>query len=118
MRGISLASGSAQPFRDDFVGALQVGALELVARRRHERAHGVGVARVAQHQPMHARAQDLFDDPVVVLDRHAVEAEHRQRDDDRRRAMAAPGRPAVDEPLHELAQAHRIEGAVLHLVLN
>ena len=117
-RRIGLTARTAQPFGNAFVGTFQLRALELVPRGRDERANGVGVARMAQHEAVNTGAQNLFYHPVIVLHRDAVEAEHRQGDDDRRRAMAALGRTAVDETLHELAQADRIERAVLHLVLD
>src|SRR4030095_266344 len=48
----------------------------------------------------------------------AIQSQKRQRDDDCRRAMAALGGSAVDESLHEFAQALRVAWSVLHLVLN
>ena len=67
---------------------------------------------------MHARGQDLFDHPGIGAHRRGIQTDERQRDDDRRRPVPALRGPAVDESLHELAQALRLERTVLHLVLN
>ena len=62
------------------------------------------------------RSRAPADHPVVAPHHLLVDAAQRQHGDDGGRAVAALGRPAVDEPLHEAAQGVHVEGAVLHVV--
>ena len=64
---------------------------------------------------MHARRERLLDHPGVRAHRLLVGAVHRQGEDHRRRAMAAGGRPAVDQAPHEREQRRRRERMMLQI---
>ena len=103
------------------VGFSSEGTLNIV--RQHDTALPViivsgEIGEEVAVRAMHAGAQHLLDHPVVHADGHFIEPENRQRDNDRGRSMAALGGPAVDQPPHEFTQAIRIEGAMLHLILD
>ena len=73
---------------------------------------------MTQHQAVHTGGENLFDHPGVRANRRSIQTDERQRDDDGRRPVSALGRSAVDESLHELAQALRLERTVFHFVLD
>ncbi len=63
---------------------------------------------------MDATGEDLPELPGIVPNHRLVGAVHRGLHDDRRRAVAAPRRTAIDQILHICVQACHVEGAVLH----
>jgi hypothetical protein len=87
-----------------------------IARRLDEQPCGFWYARVTQQDAVHARGKDLMNDPVVGAHAGLIEAEHRQRDDDRRGAVARRRRATIDEAAHERAQRSHVEGGMLHVV--
>jgi hypothetical protein len=68
--------------------AVELLAIERIARRGDKRANRLGVSRVTQHQPVHSRRENMFDHPGIrcrrscrdsafIFARHHVDRERR-----------------------------------------
>ncbi len=111
----ALAAGAAATFDGKFRHA-RPGPFVAPARdgdlARFRRFH------LADQAAMGTRRQRLVDLPDIGAHRRPVEAPGRQRHEHHRRAVAGRRRPAIDQALHEVAQAIEAEGVVLHLVID
>ena len=110
-----MATGAAHAFDGQFFHA---GPGPFVAPARNSDFRRFRRFHFADQNAMRAGRQRLGDLPDIGAHRSAIKTPGRQGDKHHRRAVARRRRSAIDQTLHEVAQAIEAEAVILHFVID